>query len=29
MLYNKEDSIVQACKIKANLTYRERGLIVP
>jgi hypothetical protein len=28
MLHNKDDSIVQACKVKANLTS-GRGLTVP
>jgi hypothetical protein len=29
MFHNKEDSIVQSCKIKANLTFKERGLTIP
>jgi hypothetical protein len=29
MFHNKEDSIVQSCKIKANLTFRGRGLTIP
>jgi hypothetical protein len=29
MFYNKNDSIVEVCKIKVNLTFRERGLTIP